>query len=58
MEEKDYLLEEFEEDLSEEEVEEKVENNLIKLVRQTIEYYETHIYPEAYEIVKAKILFS
>lgn len=34
------------------------EDKLVRLVKNTIEYYEKYIFPEAYEIIKSKVLFS
>jgi len=41
-----------------EENENEMEWRLKKLVRDTIDYYKMYIFPEAFEIVKAKVLFT
>lgn len=39
-------------------IDKECEDKIVRLVKNTVEYYERYIFPEAYEIIKAKVLFS
>lgn len=52
------LIEKEWEDYTPSKKENEVESRIRKLALNTIKYYEDYIYPEIYEIIKAKVLFN